>query len=135
MYRVTRGMGYKCADCKRGFSIRKHTIYERSPVPLRKWFAAVWLATSHRKGIPSTQLARELGVTQKTAWHMLGRIREVMGEMAKRGGPVSGEVEADETSSVASSRTSTSGSASAKTSAAGHAASSRLPAHATAQAA
>lgn len=97
MYRVARVGGYKCADCKRGFSIRKHTIFERSPLPLRKWFAAIWLATSHRKGIPSTQLAREIGVTQKTAWYMLGRIREVMGEMAKRGGPVSGQVEADET--------------------------------------
>ena len=89
IYRVKRARGYKCADCKGGFSIRKHSIFERSPIALRKWFAAIWLATSHRKGIPSTQLAREIGVTQKTAWYMLGRIREVMGEMGKRGGPVS----------------------------------------------
>ncbi|MYB41088.1 MAG: IS1595 family transposase [Chloroflexi bacterium] len=58
---------------------------------------AAWLVTSHRKGIPSTQLARELGVTQKTAWFMLGRLREVTDAMNERGLPLFGEVEADET--------------------------------------
>ena len=79
-------MGYKCADCGRGFSVRKHTIFERSRLPLRKWLIAIWLFTSHRKGIPSTQLARKLGVTQKTAWYMLGRLRQVANAMNGLGG-------------------------------------------------
>ena len=97
IYRVKRGMTYKCADCDKGFSVRKGTIFEESRLPLRKWFVAAWLVASHRKGIPSTELAREIGVTQKTAWFMLGRLREVWGQMNDHGGPVDGEVEADET--------------------------------------
>lgn len=95
IYHVSRGTGYKCADCKKLFSVRKGTIFEESRLPLRKWFAASWLVTSHRKGISSCQLARELGVTQKTAWFMLGRLREVstaMGAIA-----LTGTVETDET--------------------------------------
>lgn len=74
IYYVKRAHGYKCADCKKQFSVRKGTIFEESRLPLRKWFAAAWLITSNRKGISSTQLAREIGVTQKTAWFMLGRL-------------------------------------------------------------
>ena len=77
--------------------MRKGTIFEESRLPLRKWFAAAWLVSTHRKGIPSTQLAREVGVTQKTAWFMLGRLREVAAGMNGVGGPVGGVVEADET--------------------------------------
>ena len=97
VYRLQRGHGYKCADCRKQFSVRKGTIFEESRLPLRKWFAAVWLVTSSRKGISSTQLAREIGVTQKTAWFMLGRLREVAGAMGDFGGPMDGTVEADET--------------------------------------
>ena len=50
---------YKCGDCRKQFSVRKGTIFEESRLPLRKWFATAWLITSNRKGIPSTQLARE----------------------------------------------------------------------------
>ena len=99
-HRITRGHRYKCADCKREFSVRKGTIFEESRLPLRKWFVAAWLVSTHRKGIPSTQLAREVGVTQKTAWFMLGRLREVANQMNGLGRPVGedgGEVEADET--------------------------------------
>lgn len=88
---------YKCGDCRKQFSVRKGTIFEESRLPLRKWFAASWLVTSNRKGIPSTQLAREIGVTQKTAWFMLHRLREVAGQINGDGGPLSGAVEADET--------------------------------------
>ena len=94
IFRVRR-YAYKCADCRKEFSVRKDTIFEESRLPLRKWFIAAWLVTSHRKGIPSTQLAREIGVTQKTAWFMLGRLREVWGQLDD--GPVGGEVEVDET--------------------------------------
>ena len=97
IYRVKRGMTYKCADCSKGFSVRKGTIFEESRLPLRKWFQAGWLTASHRKGIPSTELAREIGVTQKTAWFMLTRLREVWGQVNDDGGPVDGTVEADET--------------------------------------
>lgn len=97
IYKVTRSHGYKCGDCEKQFSVRKGTIFEESRLPLRKWFAAAWLLTSNRKGISSTQLAREIGVTQKTAWFMLGRLREVAGVMGDFGGPMDGEIEADET--------------------------------------
>jgi transposase-like protein len=101
IYRVSRGSGYKCSDCRTVFSVRKGTIFEESRLPLRKWFLAAWLITSHRKGISSCQLAREIGVTQKTAWFMLGRLREVAAAMGDVGGPLGGSeieaVEADET--------------------------------------
>ena len=88
---------YKCGVCNKQFSVRKGTIFEESRLPLRKWFVAAWLVTEHRKGISSCQLAREVGVTQKTAWFMLGRLREVAINMAGVGGPLDGPVEADET--------------------------------------
>jgi transposase-like protein len=97
VYHVERKHIYKCADCNNQFSVRKNTIFEESRLPLRKWFMAAWLITANRKGIASTQLAREIGVTQKTAWFILGRLREVAGAMADMGGPMSGIVEADET--------------------------------------
>lgn len=96
-HRVSRGSLYKCADCLKTFSVRKGTIFEESRLPLCKWFAASWLITSNRKGISSCQLAREIGVTQKTAWFMLGRLREVAAAMGSTGGPMSGTVETDET--------------------------------------
>ncbi len=97
VYRVSRGHTYKCSDCRNHFSVRKGTIFEESRLPLRKWFAAAWMVAANRKGIASTQLAREIGVTQKTAWFMLGRLREVVGTLGNTGGPLDGTVEADET--------------------------------------
>jgi len=97
IYHVARKHIYKCADCNKQFSVRKNTIFEESRLPLQKWFLAAWLITANRKGIASTQLSREIGVSQKTAWFMLGRLREVAGAMAGMGGPMSGTVEADET--------------------------------------
>lgn len=97
IHRIERGHIFKCADCNKQFSVRKGTIFEESRLPLRKWFAAAWLITTNRKGIASTQLAREIGVTQKTAWFMLGRLREVAAAMSNLGGPMDGTVEADET--------------------------------------
>jgi len=97
IYHVKRAHTYKCADCKGGFSVRKGTIFEESRLPLKKWFAAIWLVTNHRKGISSCQLQREIGVTQKTAWFMLGRLREVAGITDGEGGPMDGIVEVDET--------------------------------------
>ena len=70
-----------CGDCKKQFSVKVGTIFEDSRIPLQKWFRAIWLLTSHKEGISSHQLAKDIGVTQKTAWFMLDRIREVMPKM------------------------------------------------------
>ena len=89
---------HKCAakECGKRFSIKVGTIFEDSKVPLRKWLAAIWLLTSHKKGVASTTLARDIGVTQKTAWFMLHRLREAATTKSFNG-PLSGTVEADET--------------------------------------
>jgi len=70
---------YKCKTTGKRFNIKTGTIYENSPLPLRKWFMAMWLVTTHKKGLASTQLAEQLDVTQKTAWFMLMRIRKGLG--------------------------------------------------------
>lgn len=66
---------YKCKDCRERFTVTVGTIFEGSHIDLRKWFIAVYIFSSHKKGISSHQLARDLGITQKSAWFMLGRIR------------------------------------------------------------
>jgi transposase-like protein len=70
---------FRCLSCKSDFTVRTGTIFERSHVPLDKWLYAMYLVTTARKGISSLQLSKELGVTQKTAWFMLQRIREACG--------------------------------------------------------
>jgi len=87
---------FKCASCRKQFSETKGTIFENSPIPLQKWFVAIWLLTSHKKGISSIQLGKDIGVTQKTAWFMNHRIRKAM-ESKSFAAPLNGEVEADET--------------------------------------
>ena len=69
----------RCNACKRTFSLRTGTIFEDSPIPLNKWLYAMYLLVTARKGISSIQLHCEIGVTQKTAWHMLQRLREACG--------------------------------------------------------
>lgn len=72
----TRVGFYRCNPCKFDFTIRTNTIFERSKVPLRTWIFAMYLVVTARKGISSMQLAKELQVTQKTAWFILARLRE-----------------------------------------------------------
>lgn len=85
---------WKCKACKRQYSVKVGTIFEDSPLGLDKWLPAVWLAANSKNGISSHELARALGITQKSAWFMLHRIRLAM----KTGSFVlSGEVEIDET--------------------------------------
>src|ERR1700682_907104 len=67
---------HKCGDCRKKFTVRNNTIFEDSKLALRLWFKAIFLMTSHKKGISSHQLARDLGITQKAAWFVLHRIRE-----------------------------------------------------------
>jgi transposase-like protein len=88
----------KSAHAKRQFSAKVGTIFEDSPLGLDKWLPAVWIITSAKNGVSSCEIARTLGVTQKSAWFMLHRIRLALqaGTMMKVGGE-GGEVEADET--------------------------------------
>jgi transposase-like protein len=79
--RITARKGgfYRCNACKEDFTVRTKTIFERSHVPLHKWLHAMYQLMTARKGVSSLQLGKELGVTQKTAWFMLSRIREACG--------------------------------------------------------
>ena len=76
VFKFSNGKVFKCGDCKKQFSVRVGTIFEDSKIPLQKWFAAIYLISSHKKGISSLQLHRELGITQKTAWFMLHKSDE-----------------------------------------------------------
>jgi len=66
----------RCYECKQTFSIRKGTIFDDSKISLQKWFMSIYLINSNKKGISSIALAEQIGVTQKTAWFMLQRIRK-----------------------------------------------------------
>lgn len=86
---------FRCLACKLDFTVRTGTIFERSHIPLDKWLFAMYLVATARKGISSLQLSKELGVTQKSTWFMLQRIREACGN--DDSGPLSGIIEVDET--------------------------------------
>lgn len=87
---------HKCSDCRQRFSIKVGTIFEDTKLPLRKWFAAIWLITAHKKGIASTQLATDLNITQKSAWFVLHRLRYAA-RTKSFARPLAGDVESDET--------------------------------------
>jgi len=93
-YLTTRRL-WKCKGCKKQYSVKLGTIFEDSPLGLDKWLPAVWLIANSKNGISSHELGRALGVTQKSAWFMLHRIRLAMqtGSFNK----LDGEVEVDET--------------------------------------
>ncbi len=90
---------YKCAKCRKHFSAIKGTIFENSTIDLSKWFMAIFIMSTHRKGISSVQVARDIGVTQKSAWFMMQRVRNAFKMQSfsydKLGG--NSTVEADET--------------------------------------
>ena len=86
---------YHCNDCKYDFTVKVGTIMEDSKIPLRKWALAFYLMSTNLKGVSSMKLHRDLGITQKSAWFMEHRIREVWDdETAEK---FAGPVEADET--------------------------------------
>ncbi|HXW50973.1 MAG TPA: IS1595 family transposase, partial [Candidatus Acidoferrales bacterium] len=91
----TRKM-YRCKLCKRQFSVKVGTIFEDSPIGLDKWLPAVWALSSAKNGVSSHELARSIGVTQKTGWFMLQRIRLAMKTKGFQA-PLYGTVEVDET--------------------------------------
>ena len=96
---------WKCRECKRQYSAKLGTIFEDSPIPLDKWMLALWLIVNCKNGISSYEIAKDVKVTQKSAWFMLHRIREAMSPnkgfrlMTKigNGDAGSGGVEVDET--------------------------------------
>lgn len=95
--RVTARKGkpgfYLCNQCKEDFTVRTGTIFERSHVPLHKWVYAMYLLVTARKGISSLQLAKEIGITQKSTWFVLQRLREACGDNLTK---LQGIVEVDE---------------------------------------
>jgi transposase-like protein len=94
--RITARKGgfYRCNQCREDFTVRTGTIFERSHVPLHKWVYAMYLLVTARKGISSLQLSKEIGITQKSAWFVLHRLREACGNDLTK---LQGIVEIDET--------------------------------------
>lgn len=85
---------HQCKDCRKKFTIRTGTIFERSHIPLEKWLFTMYILQTARKGISSLQLSKEIGITQKSAWFMLHRLREACNFDDKQ---LDGIVEVDET--------------------------------------
>ncbi len=96
IYSINDGKVLTCADCRKQFTVRVGTIFEDSALPLQKWFFAIYIFTAHKKGISSVQLAKDIGVTQKTAWFMLHRIRHAV-RTRTFNKPLDGIIEVDET--------------------------------------
>lgn len=86
-------MPYRCRDCRKFFSVRKGTVMQASNLGLQQWAIAIYLATTNLKGVSSMKLHRELGITQKAAWHLMQRIRAVFAPSGER---LAGTVEVDE---------------------------------------
>jgi len=89
---------FQCRDCGKQYSVKVGTIFEDSAIRLDKWLIAMWLLANCKNGISSYELAKAVGITQKSAWFVLHRIREAMrvGSIVKMGGPDRGPVEVDE---------------------------------------
>ncbi|MBZ5557571.1 MAG: IS1595 family transposase [Acidobacteriia bacterium] len=86
---------WQCKECRKQFSVKVGSIFEDSPIPLSKWLPAMWMLVNCRNGVSSYEIARDLGVTQKTAWFMLHRLRLAI--QAKSFDKINGDVEVDET--------------------------------------
>lgn len=99
-YYIKTQKRWKCRNCRRQFSVKVETIFEDSPIPLQKWLPALWMLVSCKNGVSSYEIHRALGVSQKTAWFMLHRLRLALKTESfayKIGGKDSGGVEVDET--------------------------------------
>ena len=94
IYTFKDGKRYRCASCKQDFTIKTGTVFGESKLPLRKWFMAIYLLSTTSKGMSSVQVAKHVGVCQKTAWFMAHRIREAH---QQNKGQLTGKIEADET--------------------------------------
>lgn len=96
IYHFSDNRTHKCGDCRQRFSIKVGTIFEDTKLPLRKWYMAMWMITSHKKGIASTQLAKDLKITQKSAWFVMHRLRHAARTRSFTR-PLKGNIELDET--------------------------------------
>jgi transposase-like protein len=94
-YITNRGYKCKAKECAKKFTVITGTIFENSKISLRTWYAAMYLCTAHKKGVSSLQLSRDLNLTQKTAWFVLHRIREMLNSNDTE--RLNGIVEIDET--------------------------------------
>jgi transposase-like protein len=90
---------WKCRSCRKQFSVKVGTIFEDSPISLQKWLPALWMLVNDKNGVSSYELHRALGISQKSAWFVLHRLRVVLKNksIAKLGGNDAGPVEVDET--------------------------------------
>ncbi len=86
---------WQCKGCRKQFSVKVGSIFEDSPIPLSKWLPAMWMLVNCKNGVSSYEIARDLGVTQKTAWFMLHRLRLAI--QAQSFNKLGGHVEIDET--------------------------------------
>ena len=86
---------WQCKGCRKQFSVKVGSIFEDSPIPLSKWLPAMWMLVNCKNGVSSYEIARDLGVTQKTAWFMLHRLRLAI--QSKSFDKFGGTVEVDET--------------------------------------
>ena len=96
-YTLKDNRSYRCKnkECKKTFTVTVGTIFDNTKIPLPKWFAAMYLVTSHKKGISSCQLAKDIEISQHSAWFVLGRIREML--RTPSNGEITTTVEIDET--------------------------------------
>lgn len=90
-----KGHNYRCRKTGKYFNVKTNTLFESSNIKLQKWFLAILIITSHKKGISSIQLSKDINVTQKTAWFMLQRIRKCFG--IENNNILDNDVEIDET--------------------------------------
>ena len=95
-YYLAKRRIWKCRGCKKQFSIKVGTVMEDSPIGLDKWLSAMWMICNAKNGVSSYEIHRAIGVTQKSAWFLLHRIRLAM-QQGSFDKPLSGQVEADET--------------------------------------
>ena len=96
IYHFSDRKTFKCGDCRERFSIKVGTIFHDTKLPLRKWFMAIWMIANHPKGVASTTLAKDVQITQKSAWFVLHRIRHAARTRSFHQ-QLKGTVEVDET--------------------------------------
>lgn len=97
-YYIKTQKRWKCRECRRQFSVKLNSVFEDSPIPLQKWLPALWLLVNCKNGVSSYELAKDLGINQKSAWFVLHRLRLALknNSLFKLGGDC-GPVEVDET--------------------------------------
>ena len=98
-YYLAKQRRYKCKECWKQYTVKMGTLLEDSPIPLTKWLPALWMLVNDKNGISSYELAKALGITQKSAWFVLHRLRTALAtnSFTKIGGKDGGPVEVDET--------------------------------------